>query len=462
MTLDRVHPADRPDIVQLRLLPVDATPPRTHFGTGRKQRLTTGILPALAELCSVEAGFALFLFAGRYKRVPELSGFPVDFTVFFFVLTVCALAWAMVSARVKPVPLNLPVLVMILFSELAAGSLFWSSLSPLNIDKVQRFLLFTSPSFFIAHMLAEDAARRARLLRVIAWLSCALLLYDAYRRYVLGIAVVAGDELDPGRYGRLVYNYLEMGSHATILFIIFLCFAAFGSLKQLCLAVIGSSAVLYYLLILGGRGPFIAALLAIPLLALGLLRRRPAGSSGRLSRLIALLSGVTVVAFVGYLAFVEGSGESLEEQFRTLGRYESEQQGSLDLRREGRELAYDMWLHKPILGWGIGEFRVKDSLLDYPHNLLVELLAEMGIVGGFLFIVVCAVAVRDCVVIAGDRSCGWTDAALTLLFLTELVQHLTVQGYLGDDRVFFAYLGLVIGWRAPAGASPRSGVPLPA
>ena len=31
----------------------------------------------MAELFSVEAGFALFLFAGRFKMLPEQSGFPV-------------------------------------------------------------------------------------------------------------------------------------------------------------------------------------------------------------------------------------------------------------------------------------------------------------------------------------------------------------------------------------------------
>jgi O-antigen ligase len=459
MTFGSAHPAYRPNI---GLQSADGTPPRARFGYARKQRRTAGILALLAELFSVEASFALFLFAGHFKMLPELRGFTVDFTLFFFVVTFGAIAWAIVFGRVKPVPLNLPVLLMLLFSELAAASLFWSSLDPLNIDKALRFLLLTSPSFFIAHMLGQDPARRARLLRVVAWVSAAMVLYYAYYRYVVGIDVAHVDKLDPGPLSSdASANYLQYAEHGTTLFIMFLCLGAFGSLKLLCIAVVGSSAMLYYLLIIGGRGPFAVALLAIPLLALGLLQR-PAGSLGRPSRLIALLSGLVVIAVVGYPALVAGSGGSLEQEFLTLNRYESEADLSLEGRQEGRQLAFDMWLRKPMLGWGIGEFRVKDSYLNYPHNMLLEILAETGIVGGFLFIVLCAVAVRGCLAVARDRTCGWTDAVIALLFLTQLALWLTVQGYLADDRAPFAYMGLVIGSRAAAGRYPRSAAPFSA
>jgi O-antigen ligase len=456
------YAAYRPIFGQRRSRPDDGAPPCIRSGNGRERRVTARILPGLAEFFSIEASFALFLFAGQYKGLPELRGFPVDFTLLFFVVTFCLIAWAIVSGRMKPAPLSLSVLLMLLFSELAVASLFWSSLDPRNTDKALRFLLLTSTSFFVAHMLAQDRGRQARLARTIAWLSCAILLYDAYYRYVLGAAVIAGDELDPGRYGPRANNYLQYGSHANILFIVFLSLAAFGSLKQLCVAVFGSGAVLYLLLIMGGRGPLAAALLAIPLLALGLLRC-PSGSLRRLSHLMALLSGLIVVAAVGYVVVerLEGSGAALERQFRTLDRYQGDDTSSMNGRLEGRDVAFDMWLQKPILGWGIGEFRVKDSYLEYPHNMLLEILAEMGIIGGFLFIVVCTVAVRDCIGIAKDRTCEWTDAAIALLFLTQLALLLTVQGYLADDRAFFAYMGLVIGSRVAAGRSPRPAAPFP-
>jgi O-antigen ligase len=233
--------------------------------------------------------------------------------------------------------------------------------------------------------------------------------------------------------------------------------AAFGSLKQLCATILGSGAALYVLVAAGGRGALLQALLAVPLLAFGLL----AGSTqslGRLTRLAALLLGLVGIAAVGYLALehlggsVGASGQP--HQFYTLDRVGAQVSNegtlSMDVRYEARQLAFDLWLQKPLLGWGIGEFRIKGIWLYDPHNLLLELLMEMGIVGAFLFFAVCAIAVRDCMRIARDRTCGWTEAAIALLFLTDLASQLTVQGYLADDRVFFAYIGLVIGSRSAA------------
>jgi hypothetical protein len=39
--------------------------------------------PDLAEFFSIEASFVLFVFAGRFKMLPELRSFPVDFTLLF-------------------------------------------------------------------------------------------------------------------------------------------------------------------------------------------------------------------------------------------------------------------------------------------------------------------------------------------------------------------------------------------
>jgi O-antigen ligase len=291
------------------------------------------------------------------------------------------------------------------------------------------------------------------------WFSCAFLLYYAYLRYGLGINMQAGADMGPD-------NYLEYGTDASILFIISLALAAFGSPKQLYGAVFGAGAALYALLIMGGRGPLAVALLAVPLLGLGLLQRSRQ-SWRHLARLAGLLAVLVAFAAVGLVALErpDQSDTELERQFRTLDRFQAqlsrENTTSMDERTGGRDLAYRMWLEEPLLGSGIGEFEVNDTYLKFPHNLLLEILAEMGIVGAFLFFPVCAVAVRDCLRIAKDRACHWSDAAIALLFLTELASHLTVQGFLSDDRIFFAYIGLVIGSRVAVGRSNRPAAALP-
>jgi O-antigen ligase len=399
------------------------------------------LLPSLADLFSIEMCFVLFVFAGRYKQLPELRGFPVDFTVLFFAATCWLSLLALITRKMRPPPLDLRVLAIAAFCTLAAVSLFWSSMDALNTDKAVRFLLFTSPSFFFGLMLAQSDERRARLVRLILWFSCALLFYYAYYRYVRGVDLA--DE-ESSEYSN---NYLEYGSHAQLLFVAFLSVATLGGSKQMFGAVAGATFALFALLSIGGRGPFVLALLAVPLLMFGLvLRRGP--SLPRVTRLALLVSAWILAGALGYMATggVEDSGDSVH--LITLQRFDLELSGenttSMDERLEGRRHAFQRWLEKPLLGWGLGEFRVQDSYLEYPHNLLLEILMEVGLIGAFLFFSSCALAIVDCIRATLTSALSWVEATIILIFLPELALHLTLQGYLGDDRAFFAYIGLAM------------------
>ncbi len=141
------------------------------------------------------------------------------------------------------------------------------------------------------------------------------------------------------------------------------------------------------------------------------------------------------------------------EQFHTLERAETELQGSdeahsLERRAYGQEDAFEKWLEQPILGWGIGEFRIQHEMLEYPHNILLEILMELGLVGALLFFFPCLTAAGNCIRTVPVAS-RWVEPCLALMFLTSFLAHLTVSGYLADDRVFFTYLGVALGMGAP-------------
>jgi O-antigen ligase len=404
---------------------------RRGYTPDRRRRLA-------AEFFSIETSFVLFVFAGRIKNLGYLRSFPVDLTVLFCAVTIGLIGAAMVSGRLKPAPPSLAQLMMILFSGFAVASLGWSSFDGVNIDKAQRVLFLTIPSFFMADIIARDPERRRRFVRMLVWFCCAFLLYYAYLRYLLGIHM-QGARLEGD-------NYQEYGTAASYLFISCLALAVLGSPKQLLVAALGCGAALYGLLIIGGRGALAVALLAIPLLTLGLLWQR-----ARSLRRLALLGSLVAIGAFAYLALspADRASEQKAGGFATLQRYEAQLSGentrSMDERFVGRQLAMRMWLEKPVVGWGIGEFQVADSYLKYPHNTTLEILAEMGLVGWSLFLCLCFAAVRAGARILGDRASGWPETAIALLFLTELAVHLTVTGSLADDRIFFAYMGLAIG-----------------
>jgi len=431
-------------------VPADTRPVRAvRARRGAVGTRVTRFLPSGRDLLSIEACFALFLFSGRFKTLPEFNSIPVDLTAVFLVATIVLLGWAIGHHRIRPLPVRLPIVLMILFSELALISVSWSSLDSLNFDKLARFLLLTSPSYFMACMIAQDPVRRARLVRMLAWVSCAIVGYYAFYRYALGVDMQSRTEPTGD-------NYLEYGEQASTLFITVLALGVLGTRKQIPIAILGMGATLFLLLTLGSRGPLLFALMAVPLLGLGVLVRLRSLAS-RFTRLAVLIGGVLALGALGYLA-AEQSGVApgeISSGFRTLERIQlqlsRESTTSLDERAQGQEFALEQWLKKPMLGWGIGEFRVENDYLKYPHNLLLEILMEMGIIGGALFASGCAISLWACARIARDRTAGWVEAAVALLFVTDLVSHLTVQGYLADDRIFFALTGMaVVACREPS------------
>jgi O-antigen ligase len=397
------------------------------------------------DLFSIEGSFVLFLFSGWYKPLPELRGFPIDFTIMFDVLTLFAIFVAALSGKILSCSVTAASVAMMVFGAFALLSLIWSSLEPANFDKAQRFLILSLPSFLIAQMIGEGQRRRQRFVRMLACCSCALLAYYIYYRYVLGIELGEGEI--SGQITR--DTYLEYGHNAQIFFVLCLVAGPFLSQMYLYTALPAAGISLYLLLVMGGRGPLLKALIALAMFV-------GFGWQGQpLSRRIKFWSGLVALAAVGYLLLLpqwEARNSAEPGSLRTLWRIQVQVTGedttSMDERTGGRGLALDMWLEEPFFGGGFGEFRVRDPYLKYPHNLLLEILSEMGIVGALLFGAMMLPAVKACMSIARFGSQDWSAVAIGLIFVSDLLAHLSVQGYLADDRIFFAFAGLLTGYYA--------------
>lgn len=413
--------------------------PARHPGSGLLARLREDAL-------SIEASFILFVYAGRYKMLPEFQGSPVDLTLLFFILAVGLTVWGIFSRRLKPMPLDLPNILMLSFTAFGVISVFWSSLEPKNVDKAWRFVLIGVSSYFLVVVLAQDLERRRRIVRLMIAFSIALLLYYSAYRWVLGV-----DPNGMENAGRVNgNNYMEYGAHAAILFYACLSQVVLGPRQRVPLAIAGAVLALFALLLIGARGYLVFAVLSISLAA-GSLLLSPRGLLAGMRRLLLLVTALVVLCWAGYVGLMAyGGAAAASQQFYTLERIRlqtsNESTHSLDVREEAQDLAFRQWLARPLLGWGMGEFRLQHSL-DYPHNLSLEVLMEMGLAGACLFFPVLILGVLTCVAMARDRRLDWMDMTLALLFLTEFISHTTVQGYLPDDRIYFAYLGLIMGWR---------------
>jgi O-antigen ligase len=418
-------------------------------------KISHGLWLSRSDLLSLEASFVLYLYSGRYKMMPEVQWFPMDLTLTFLVLTLGLIAWGFIAHRLRPPPMGVPVVCFLLFSEFVGVSFFWSSLDPLNGDKLQRFLTLTATSFIMAAILGQDPVRRQRMLRLIIWLSIALVIHYYYYRYAVGIDIVGERGDAAGRVPSHADTYLEYGAQAAIIFIVFLASSLYRPRRHMWVGLVGMACALFALADIGGRGPLAMGVLAVPLAALMLMRRRRHATSGFM-RLVLLVGSLFVVGFIGLMTAKTIDGHDAD--FRTIDRFQmqlsNEDTGSMDERVQGQALAYQRWLERPLLGWGIGEFRVQDSYLNYPHNLLLEILMELGLAGGVLFAIVVTSSLCHCIQRLDSLDFDYVDAAFALLMMTEIVSHFTVQGYLAEDRIFFAYLAINL-VAAPHSATKR-------
>lgn len=419
--------------------PQTATRPSPARNTGLRARI-------LDDVLSIEASVILFVFAGRYKMLPEFQGSPVDLTLLFFILAVGLIAWGVMSRRVGPLALDAPNILMLAFTAFGVASVFWSSLEPKNVDKAWRFVLLGISSYFLVVVLAQDMARRQRLIRLMIGFSVALLLYYAFYRWVIGV-----DPNGMENAGRVNgNNYMEYGAHAAVLFYACLSLVVLGPRRRVPLAIGGAVVALFALLLIGARGYLMFALFSMVLAGGSLLISRRRFLTGT-KRLLLLVTALVVLGWAGYMALIAVQGTSgASQQLYTLERIRlqmsNESTHSLDIRAEAQDLAFRQWLARPLVGWGMGEFRLQHSL-DYPHNLSLEVLMETGLAGACLFFPVLIIGVVACIRMARDRRLDWIDMTIALLFLTEFISHTTVQGYLPDDRIYFAYIGLIMGWR---------------
>ena len=99
---------------------------------------------------------------------------------------------------------------------------------------------------------------------------------------------------------------------------------------------------------------------------------------------IRKLRNRVILTFTALLIYLFSRIESLNlgrfaEVNETLANYNDK-----DSRGGMIEWAFDLFLDKPLFGWGFG---YTDQTYTYPHNIILELLAELGFVGFLVFAV---------------------------------------------------------------------------
>jgi O-antigen ligase len=334
-----------------------------------------------AALCIVlmakypEVMLALFINAGELKNDPHFQLPFVDLTVLLGILMLVSILWGVRQGRIKftipPAKMYLPFLAICL---LAALSLMYTNALGAGTDKLFRFAIISGLIFFGAFYLLGDKSRIRNFMIF-------------YIIFALAIVVdVLQHSPRPGEdvvVASLTSNYLMTGATmAEAFMMIFLYFFMVDKslIRRGVYLLVISPVTLYVLMITGGRGPFLALIITMVLI---LVLTGPNVYRHRIRFwVVGLLAAAGTYLMFDYETFTrmtsrmmlldEGGGRSAMERVY-MAKAALEVMGSMPYF---------------LTGLGIGGFSLYYHGLDerggmylYPHNILLELGSELGILG---------------------------------------------------------------------------------
>lgn len=398
---------------------------------------TRGVRTPLAKSIG-EWLFALFLFAGYYKADPRLAFIQlhIDITLLFLLLSFLAFLHRRLrepfAKRMPSSFTRVTVLFLLLAASLIGGSLY-TPVRGYGLDKMLRFIFLTGWAFFGAALLISDFLALRRFSWAIVIISTAMAIDGLLNRPAAGqIGFVTA-------FGSNYIALARASGLGLLAAIAFLWPTERRPLVKLCLWVI-AALQLWAALSAGARGPVIALiflfLLFFALSAWGFLRLRIDRSALRL--------GVLVFFFVALVLVRQDLFSTLlfRSQIALIGG-----DISLATRLSLYQAAIDLWEKSPIWGHGPGQFGVAmagEYVRLYPHNIILELGAETGIIGVLIFVAMIGTAfTQGFISLRSGNRLAKTVARYLLAINSFALLNAMVSGDINDNRMLFTFVGLI-------------------
>jgi len=264
---------------------------------------------------------------------------------------------------------------------------------------------------------------------------------------IVGIGVIVGiflfgrpDDLDVTRITLGYTNVLNPANFAMYIIITLVCLwfsrtkAIFGKLAILIVPLALAS-----IFLTGSRGPLVAFPIIIVILCF--IYRKTLKLKMPIYMLLLLLCILITVFFIGDIAHIKNRMSE-----RSVKR-------GINLRLILVNTSINGWLNSPIIGCGTGDFRVQINQTlpgyKYPHNLIIEIANELGVVGliPFLFLLVAAFRAIKYFPIAfeHDEESKHLFAPIFACFSYHFLMSFKTDSYAGS-HMFYFFLGAVISY----------------
>jgi O-antigen ligase len=397
-----------------------------------------------------EIYFALFLIAGVYKADPRLYLISryLDLTIFFEILTVLSVFYNILLKKINlflpPKQVFLPYILLIF---LAILSLLYTPSPLYGSDKLFRFLFITSMSFIFPLLIFKDKDSYVRFL--VIFITLAL---------IMGFDIITGG-LKPGEFSfheALGANYLAVGriSGIAVLSIITLIFVLKKKIQKILLFLIILFPI-FNILIAGGRGPLLSLAISILILfiylglhSFKLLKRDILIKKSYLNITLVLF----LLIFISFLLIIFYKDFFVTTIYR-LSLLENLEGSSIETRISMYRTAVVSLYNFPcnMIGVGIGGFSYiynRSDMRLYPHNIFLEILSELGVLGMFLFTFMILFSLK--LALNNIKETNNVNYYLNLGILLNFIFmffNSQFSGDINDNRLLFTFLGSIYAFR---------------
>lgn len=362
---------------------------------------------------------ALYLVIGLFKEQAVVRSLPVDATLALGLLLALVCGIRLVSGRVRAVPFGFALTIAVVSLSLAA-SLTWTSASSYGSEKVTTFLTVTMLAIGAPFFLFE---RWEDLRRFFTWT-----VIVAVPVAILAVSNPAADT------GRLAGDNTIGASRQLCTAALILVVGALGRSRWRLPAVALAAAFIAVAAGVGSRGPILGCALALAVTLAAWLLRMP--------RKVAPVLAVAVVsvAVVPFVSLPASSSQRLSEAardpvatFRENDRYYLVQQ------------AFELIEADPLRGGGVGAFSTVNPTAVWPHNLFLELWAELGLAAVLVVAAAIVTALVGLFRLAWRLPAHVREQELVYVLLAVFVAKLLavqVSGNINDNRDFWGMLAL--------------------
>lgn len=409
--------------------------------TGQPLGLAAGTRWLLHHLLSLELLLVLFLHARHLKLI--LPATPVPETLFYGALSVAVGLWIILHDGIyrRGIPILIGGLLFTGWMVIAYGWTPEGKLARANLVFILGVNLWAL--FIAACVVAGSRERMIRFLLLLVLVTAVLSAIGAYIYAVHGTFRFYRGESELWE-GRVYLNWGNIVATGAAIAMALAVHTRFGSVKQLMAAtILGIS--FFFVMISGARGATLAILLA-GLFALFV--EKPNIRDGRIevakTQIVLLL---VVAVLIGYVAYLLAVGQSPSTLNRFLALFD---QAEDPLLRRGANRfdyfagAYRAWLAAPLFGQGLYGFSYvfcgPAAFGCYPHNAILHVLADFGLIGLLLFLVFVA---------SGVRHLGFARLrddplmfTLAMAFVTVIVNVMVASDTATNYRLFF-FIGLL-------------------